>query len=71
MSYPKKRQEPCPYYIGQGNKRIFCKDGCFAQFVNEIEKNRFYRSRCVQRRRRCNIYDAINERERKIGGVRE
>lgn len=64
----KKNPDPCPYYIGQGEKRINCKDGCFAHFVNEIEKNRFYRSRCVLRRRKCNIFEAITERDRRNGG---
>lgn len=72
MTCRKKKPAPCPYYIGQGEKRIICKDRCFAQFVSEIEKNRYYRSRCILRRRKCNIFEAITERERrKVGAKNE
>lgn len=62
-----KKLMPCPYYTGQAQKRIICKDNCFAQFTSEIEKNRFFRARCMRQQHRCNIHNAILERERNGG----
>ena len=67
MTCPKNKPAPCPYYIGQGEKRIICKDQCFIQFVDNVQRNRYYRSRCIERRRKCNIFEAITERKRRGG----
>lgn len=68
MRRKSKKLMPCPYYRGQAQKRIICKDRCFVQFLNEIEKNRFFRARCMRQQHRCNIHNAILERERQAGG---
>ena len=67
MKVKTKKLMRCPYYYGQAPKRILCKDRCFAQFSSEIEKNRFFRARCMRQQYRCNIHNAILERERNGG----
>ena len=58
----------CRYYCGATPKRILCDDGCFIQFVDGKERQKFYKSRCCgEASYRCNIKNVLDERKRSGG----
>lgn len=59
----------CPYCVDISPRRIYCEDGCFVQFMSETERIKFFRTRCKDKRHKCNVYRALVERTEKLREV--
>lgn len=64
-----KKEKECRYFRGKGPKSIHCSDGCFVKFMSARDRQRFYASRCLGRPDKCNVHNALAERERRGGGT--